>query len=166
MSFTFLFSEFSNILSLALSLSLFHSFSSSLSSCLEWHSRDHGRLHVRVSEHSRFIALASHEKLAHMLDSMIRRHIEAFTIHCSGSAPQECRLTYFILWTSGCRNHAGFRFHHFDTQSTVEAFSYHLGSLLLPPLTHACLRSEHFHIQRALRRDHSGSTPIGSRDHL
>ena len=47
------------------------SFSLYLSSCVEWRSKDHGGLHVHVSEHSPFIELTSHVKLAHVLDSLV-----------------------------------------------------------------------------------------------
>ena len=41
---------------------------------VEWHSTDHGRLHVHVSEHSPFIA-ATHGNLAHVLDSLVCAHL-------------------------------------------------------------------------------------------
>ena len=63
--FLFLFSPSLPQLS-ALSLACFPSFA--LSVCREWHSRDHGRLQLFVSQHSPFTALAAHNRNAHFTD--------------------------------------------------------------------------------------------------
>ena len=64
--FSFLFFSFLFFFSLSLSLSPCLSLSFFLSlSCMDWHSNDHGRSQVHVSEHSPFIALACHVKTVH-----------------------------------------------------------------------------------------------------
>ena len=73
---------------------------------MECHSRDHGRLHVHVSEHSPLIALTGHVKLAHMLDSSVGVHISSFTLHCTGRIKNSCNLHSPCerdgWWTVGC----------------------------------------------------------------
>ena len=103
---------------------------------MEWHSKDHDKLHVHVIEHSPFLALSGHVKLAHVLDSLVRARVEVFTCHGAGRLRTRATGTRVGFLGPCFKTGAHIQvltFHGvFDIQRTVEAFGQLLKFIVAP----------------------------------